>query len=52
MIDDLIIRIADEEDLPEIFRLYSQPDMDNNNVLEPHDAKVIFSKMESYVNLR
>jgi len=48
MKNDLIIRTAEEKDLLEILKLYSQPDMDNNRILELSDAKIIFNKMKSY----
>lgn len=44
----MIIRIASEKDLPEILELYSQPDMDNKQILGIEEAKIIFNKMTLY----
>ena len=52
MNSSLIIRTAEDRDLPDILRLYSQPDMDNGNVLALSDAKEIFNRMKSYPNNR
>ena len=46
--DSIVIRIAEEYDLPDILRLYSQPDMDNGHVLALSDAIAIFNRMKSY----
>ena len=48
MKDCIIIRIAEENDVPDILRLYAQPDMDNGKALELPDAKIIFNRMKSY----
>ena len=48
MTDNIFIRVATDKDLPDILKLYSQPDMDNNQVLELSDAAIIFDKMKSY----
>lgn len=45
---DIKIRKSTENDLPEILRLYSQPDLDNNKVLSVEDAKKIFEKISVY----
>lgn len=42
------IRIAEEKDLPKILELYSQPAMDDKQVLEINEARTIFNKMKSY----
>ena len=44
----MIIRIATDEDLPGILELYSQPDLDNGQVLDVNEAKAIFDKMKQY----
>ena len=44
----MIIRIATDKDLSEILELYSQPAMDNKQVLDIKDAKVILDKMKLY----
>ena len=43
-----IIRIAKEEDLPEILALYSQPDMNDGQVLTADEAKIVYDKIKSY----
>jgi GNAT superfamily N-acetyltransferase len=42
----MIIRVAREEDLPEILKLYSQ--IDNEQDLALDDAKAIFNRIRSY----
>ena len=44
----MIIRIATDEDLPEILELYSQPELDDKQVLGISEAKAIFDKMGLY----
>jgi len=44
----MIIRIATEEDLPEILGLYAQLEIDNQQVLEIQAAQAIFARMKSY----
>ena len=44
----MVIRPATENDLPDILKLYSQPDMDNGNVLALDNAKKIFATMNTY----
>ena len=44
----MIIRIATNEDLPEVLNLYSHPEIDDGHVLELKEAKSIFEKMKSY----
>ena len=44
----MTIRIAEDKDLPDILRLYSQPDMDNGKVLTLPDATLIFNRMKTY----
>ena len=44
----MIIRIANENDLPDILALYSQPDIDNGQILGIKEAKIIFNKMKQY----
>ena len=45
-------RVASKADLPEILHLYSQPDMDDGNVLSLSQAEVIFERMEHYPNYK
>ena len=45
---DLAIRAAKENDLFDILRLYSQPNMDNGKILDLSEAAVIFNRMKSY----
>jgi ribosomal protein S18 acetylase RimI-like enzyme len=42
------IRKAIKNDLPEIIRIYTQPEMDNSHVISLQQAKLIFKKMQSY----
>jgi GNAT superfamily N-acetyltransferase len=44
----VIIRVAVDVDLPEILKLYSQPDMDDKQVLDMKEAKMIFDKIKLY----
>lgn len=45
---EIVVRQAFENDLPDILKLYSQPDMDNGDVLEIEEAKKLFGKICSY----
>ena len=44
----MLIRVAADEDLPEILTLYSQLETENNQVLGIGEAKAIFDKMKQY----
>lgn len=44
----MLIRVATEEDLSEVLKLYSQLETDNSQVLEINAAKAIFDKMKLY----
>jgi N-acetylglutamate synthase-like GNAT family acetyltransferase len=44
----MIIRVATEEDLPGILELYSQPELDDKQVLDVKEAKAIFDKIKLY----
>jgi len=48
----LVIREADIKDLPDILKLYKQPDMDNGEVLSIEQAETIFKKMTTYPNYK
>ena len=50
--DAMLIRIATEDDLPGILKLYSQLESDNFQVLELNAAKAIFDKMRLYPDYR
>ena len=39
--DNLTIRIAEGKDLPDVLRLYAQPNMDKGQVLALSDAKIM-----------
>ena len=41
-------RPASKADLPEVLRLYAQPDLDDGKVLATHDAERIFERMAAY----
>jgi len=45
---DIYIRKAEKKDLKDILALYSQPDMDNGEVLDIKKAEQIFYKMKNY----
>ncbi|KPL03092.1 MAG: acetyltransferase [candidate division Zixibacteria bacterium SM1_73] len=46
------IQEAKAEDLPAIFSLYAQPDIDNGKVLSAEEAQKIFTRIKSYPNYR
>lgn len=45
---DISIQKATEDDLPEIIRIYAQPDMDDNDTISLEEAEIIFKKMQAY----
>ncbi|MCL2774968.1 MAG: bifunctional histidine phosphatase family protein/GNAT family N-acetyltransferase [Oscillospiraceae bacterium] len=45
---NIVIRKATGNDLPDILDLYSQPDMDNGEILPLDKAEEIFAKMSTY----
>jgi GNAT superfamily N-acetyltransferase len=44
----LTCRAASKADLPDVLRLYAQPDLDDGNVLSVAEAERIFDRMTSY----
>ncbi len=48
----LYIREASKSELPDVLRLYAQPDMDNGEVLSLADAERIFDRMANYPNYK
>lgn len=48
MNDLLSCRAASKADLPEILRLYAQPDLDDGTVLPLSEAECIFERMARY----
>lgn len=52
MTDSLTLRPAIEPDLPEVLRLYAQPDMDDADVLALADAAQIWARMAAYPNYK
>lgn len=52
MTDALTLRPAIEPDLPEVLRLYAQPDMDDADVLPLAEAKSIWARMAAYPNYK
>ena len=44
----ILCRKANKNDLPEVLRLYAQPEMDNGKVLSLPDAELLFKKIENY----
>ncbi|MCJ7799304.1 MAG: GNAT family N-acetyltransferase [Polaromonas sp.] len=52
MTDSLTLRPAIEPDLPEVLRLYAQPDMDDAEILSLADATQIWTRMAAYPNYK
>ena len=52
MTDSLTFRPAIEPDLPEVLRLYAQPDMDDAEILPLADATQIWARMAAYPNYK
>ena len=52
MLDALTLRPVLEPDLPEVLRLYAQPDIDDGDILALADAKRIWARMASYPNYK
>jgi GNAT superfamily N-acetyltransferase len=50
--EKVTIRVATRKDLPEILQLYSQPYMDDGQVLSLSDAESIFERINEYPNYR
>jgi GNAT superfamily N-acetyltransferase len=48
MNDSLTCRAASKADLPDLLRLYAQPDLDDGRVLSEAEAERIFERMTSY----
>lgn len=49
---NIICREATREDLPEILRLYAQPELDDGRVLALNDAERLFERMAAYPDYR
>ena len=47
---NIVIRQADKEDLPSVLLLYSQPSVDDGDVLPVETAEKLLEKMKSYPN--
>ncbi|MDP2820250.1 MAG: GNAT family N-acetyltransferase [Polaromonas sp.] len=47
-----VFRPAREADLPDVLRLYAQPDIDDGDILPLADAKRIWARMASYPNYK
>lgn len=52
MNSSLHFREASKSDLPEVLRLYAQPDLDDGNVLNAVEAERIFERMANYPNYK
>lgn len=52
MTDPLTLRPAIASDLPDVLRLYAQPDIDDGDILDLPDATRIWERMASYPNYR
>ena len=52
MSDPLSFRAASKADLPDVLRLYSQPDVDDGRMLSVADAERIFERMARYPNYK
>jgi GNAT superfamily N-acetyltransferase len=50
--DALICREAVRVDLPQVLRLYAQPDLDDGQVLAPAQAEAIFDRIARYPDYR
>lgn len=50
--EKVTIRVATRRDLPEILPLYSEPDMDNGQVVSLSKAERIFERTKEYANYR
>jgi len=48
--EKVTIRVATRKDLPKILQLYSQPHMDDGQVLSLSDAESIFERIKEYPN--
>lgn len=48
----LCFREASKFDLPDVLRLYAQPDMDDGKILSVFEAERIFERMSSYPNYK
>jgi len=51
-VTNIICREATREDLPEILRLYAQPELDDGRVLALNDAERLFERMAAYPDYR
>ncbi|AMN39739.1 GNAT family N-acetyltransferase [Rhodoplanes sp. Z2-YC6860] len=45
---DIHTRVATERDLPDVLRLYAQPDFDNGKTLSLEDARQLFARFARY----
>ena len=52
MTDSLSFRTASNAELPDVLRLYSQPDLDDGQMLSVADAERIFERMSRYPNYK
>lgn len=50
--DTLLIREATASDLPDLMRLYAQPDLDDGKILPPADAQRILNQIAHYPNYK
>jgi GNAT superfamily N-acetyltransferase len=48
MSDSLSFRVASKADLPDVLRLYSQPELDDGQMLSVTDAERIFERISRY----
>jgi len=48
MTTPLLLRAATEADLPDVLRLYAQPDLDNGRVLSLPEAREVFARFARY----
>jgi GNAT superfamily N-acetyltransferase len=51
-VTNIICREATREDLPEILRLYAQPELDDGRILALNDAERLFERMAAYPDYR
>jgi GNAT superfamily N-acetyltransferase len=52
MAEDLVIRLACANDLPDVLALYAQPEIDDGNVLSQSEASQLYSRFCEYPDYR
>lgn len=52
MAEDLVMREATADDLPDVLALYAQPGLDDGEVLTPEQAREVFAQFARYPSYR